>query len=87
MKIAFLSNYLNHHQIPFCQAINKIVKGNFKFISVESMAQEREKMGWAVDTEYDFEIKMFESTEKTEKQQKPDSREPQIAPPRGICQK
>jgi glycosyltransferase involved in cell wall biosynthesis len=36
-KIVFLSNYLNHHQIDFCDALYKKLKSNFLFYSTESI--------------------------------------------------
>ena len=46
MKICFVSNYINHHQIPFCNAMCKETGGQFSFIQTEPMEQERVQMGW-----------------------------------------
>ncbi len=46
MKIVFVSNYINHHQIPFCNAMNHILGGNFIFIQTEPMEEQRVRMGW-----------------------------------------
>ncbi len=48
MKIIFVSNYINHHQIPFCEAmIKRIGEGNeFYFIQTEEMESDRKDMGW-----------------------------------------
>ena len=35
MKIAFFSNFLNHHQLPFCQEMIKILNDDFIFIATE----------------------------------------------------
>ena len=45
-KIAFVSNYINHHQIPFCNAMNRILGGKFLFIQTEPMEEQRIRMGW-----------------------------------------
>ena len=45
-KFIFVSNYLNHHQIPFCNAVYKILQGRFAFIQTEPMEEERVRMGW-----------------------------------------
>lgn len=45
-KLVFVSNYLNHHQIPFCNAMYELLKGEFVFIQTEPMEQERVQMGW-----------------------------------------
>ncbi len=50
MVITFVSNYINHHQIPFCNAMNSIGdEVEFHFIQTSPMEEERIKMGWAVD--------------------------------------
>lgn len=45
-RFVFVSNYLNHHQIPFCNAMYRLWKGSFAFIQTEAMEQERVQMGW-----------------------------------------
>lgn len=42
----FVSNYLNHHQAPFCDAMYELCKGRFVFIQTEPMEEERIRMGW-----------------------------------------
>ena len=50
MVISFVSNYINHHQIPFCNAMDEAMdKGSFHFIQTMPMEKERIAMGWAVD--------------------------------------
>ena len=63
MKITFISNYLNHHQLSFCYAMLKLCDGDFHFVSMESMSSERIKMGWGLSESFDFEIKAKESAE------------------------
>ena len=63
MKITFISNYLNHHQLPFCYAMLKLCDGDFHFVSMENMSSERIKMGWGLSESFDFEIKAKESAE------------------------
>lgn len=46
MKIAFVSNYINHHQIPFCNEMDRLTEGNFTFVQTEPMEAERVRMGW-----------------------------------------
>ena len=55
MRIVFVSNYINHHQLPFCKAILEQHTGEFVFIQTEPMEEERVQMGWAVNVkEYPF---------------------------------
>ena len=35
MKITFYSNYLNHHQLPFCIELNRLYGEDFKFVATE----------------------------------------------------
>lgn len=45
-KFIFISNYLNHHQLPFCDAMYAILQGDFAFVQTEPMEEERKRMGW-----------------------------------------
>ncbi len=55
MKVVFVSNYLNHHQIPFCNALSKQKDIDLTFIQMEMMERERVSMGWAIDIkDYDY---------------------------------
>lgn len=49
MKVVFISNYINHHQIPFSDALCERLGDDYHFIQTEPMEEERVKMGWAVD--------------------------------------
>ncbi len=49
MKITFVSNYINHHQIPFCRACYESLGEEFVFLQTEPMEEERVTMGWGTD--------------------------------------
>ncbi|MBO4309906.1 MAG: glycosyltransferase family 4 protein [Lachnospiraceae bacterium] len=49
MKITFVSNYINHHQIPLSNVLYKELGADYAFIQTEPMEEERVKMGWAAD--------------------------------------
>lgn len=49
MTVTFVSNYINHHQIPFCDACYKELGEDYHFIQTEPMEKERIVMGWSVD--------------------------------------
>ncbi len=49
MKVTMISNYINHHQIPFSEELFKKLGNNYKFIQTEPMEEERIKMGWGVE--------------------------------------
>lgn len=63
MIISFFSNYLTHHQIPFCEAMCKLSEVEFHFISTMPMEQERKAGGWELHTEYPYELKAYASEE------------------------
>ncbi len=46
MTITFISNYINHHQIPFSNACYRLLGEDYHFIQCEPMEQERLAMGW-----------------------------------------
>ena len=46
MKITFVSNYINHHQIPFSKAMCAWPGVEYTFIQTEPMEEERVRMGW-----------------------------------------
>lgn len=58
LKVVFVSNYLNHHQIPFCRAMYKRTEGSFAFLQTEPMEEERLRMGWNDKVEEPY-LKLF----------------------------
>lgn len=64
MKIAFFSNFLNHHQLPLCQALAAQADVEFVFVATEQIPQERLNMGYAdMNTQYSFVVRAYESAE------------------------
>lgn len=62
MKVTFVSNYLNHHQIPFSDAMYKELNGKYRFIQTERMEEERINMGWKLDeNKYPYLLKSYEN--------------------------
>lgn len=51
MKVTFVSNYINHHQIPLSNALYDLLDGQYCFIQTEPMEEERLKMGWGSQLE------------------------------------
>lgn len=49
MTITFVSNYINHHQIPFSNAIYKKIGEDYCFVQTMPMEEERIAMGWGLD--------------------------------------
>ena len=49
MTFTFVSNYINHHQMPLCEALWRELGDDFTFIQTMPMEEERVAMGWGVD--------------------------------------
>lgn len=65
MKITFYSNFLTHHQLPFCLEMYKKYGEDFKFVSMEKINQERISLGYKdMDNDYPFVLKAYESKKK-----------------------
>lgn len=63
MKIVFVSNYLNHHQLPLCEAFIK-ENVDFKFISIKRISEERRILNYEeMDYKYDFVVRGYENDE------------------------
>ena len=70
MIISFFSNYLTHHQIPFCQQMCKQPGVKFYFVSTMPMEQERVSGGWALSEEHGYELKAYLSEENRQRAMK-----------------
>lgn len=68
MKVTFYSNFLTHHQVPFCLEMQKRLGDDFKFVSTMKIFQWRLDMGFKdLDQEYDFVVKAYENEEEYRK--------------------
>ena len=47
--VVFVSNYFNHHQKPFSDAMYKRLGNGYVFIETEKMTDERKNMGWEME--------------------------------------
>ena len=54
MKVAFISNFYNHHQAPLSEAMNELTRGNYRFIATAAIDDERVNMGWGEDAVPNF---------------------------------
>lgn len=62
MKIAFFSNYLNHHQIPLADELNKIDGVEYYFIADHSVPEFRKQLGY-INYERKYHVVLNESEE------------------------
>ena len=68
MKIAFFSNYLNHHQLPFCLAMDRLTGGNFTFVATTPVPEVRLKLGYHdMNRQYPFVLTSYDSPENEQK--------------------
>lgn len=68
MKITFISNYLNHHQLPFCLAMIKENNIEYYFIATEEVSKERKSLGYEnMNAKYDFVIETYKSKKDEER--------------------
>lgn len=64
MKVTFYSNFLTHHQVPFCLEMQKRLGDDFKFVSTVKIFQWRLDLGFEdLDKKYDFVIRAYENDE------------------------
>ena len=49
IKVVFVSNYINHHQLPVSNALYSDECLDYTFIQTEKMEEERVKMGWGLE--------------------------------------
>lgn len=60
--IVFVSNYLNHHQLPFCKVMHQLTNGDFVFIATSPISEERLALGYQdMNCMYDFVLRAYES--------------------------
>lgn len=64
LKVVFISNFFNHHQKPFSEAMDELTGGNYHFIAMGRMSKERESMGWKMTSFPDYVVNYSECSEK-----------------------
>lgn len=68
MKVVFISNYLTHHQVPFCEEMVRLLKNEFVFIATEPIENERLCLGYKdLNNEYDFVFRAYGNQENKQK--------------------
>lgn len=60
MQVTLISNFLNHHQAPFCDEMYKILGDDFKFISIHSTPPEFIDNGYEDCSDFIYNIKSFQ---------------------------
>ena len=64
MTIAFFSNYLNHHQLPFCLAMDRLTNHQFTFVATTPTPKFRLQGGYHdMNKQYPFVLTTYDSLE------------------------
>ena len=53
MKVTFVSNYINHHQIPLSDILYQKWGDDYRFIQTQPMEEERVRLGWNADNSFE----------------------------------
>ena len=68
MKVVFFSNFLNHHQLPFCLEMIQRDNIEFTFVATEPVPEERIKFGYEnMNKKYKFVLTTYDSKQNYEK--------------------
>ena len=68
MKVAFYSNFLNHHQLPFCVTMDRLTEGQFTFVATTHVPKERRQMGYHdMNKQHPFVLTTYDSRENRQK--------------------
>ena len=66
-RIVFISNFLNHHQVPLCNAFNQTPGVEFHFIASEEIPEERRKMGYSDFTGLAYHVSLQKNMDEAQK--------------------
>ena len=64
MRIVFISNYFNHHQLYVSDELYKLTGNNYYFIETSTISDERIKMGWKSDIKRGYLLKLSDNNRK-----------------------
>lgn len=61
MRVTFFSNFLNHHQTPFCDEMYKELGNNFKFVATEETPDSFIQNGYPDCRKYSYNLLAYEN--------------------------
>ena len=70
MKIAFFSNYMNHHQKMLCDELYRLTRGDFRFVACEQIKEERLALGYEDMNNIDYVLREYEDKKAHEEAEK-----------------
>lgn len=59
-RVIFVSNYFNHHQAPFANAMDLLTEHQFTFVETIPMDTERKQMGWGQERKPGYVFQAYE---------------------------
>ena len=63
MKVTFVANFMNHHQLPFSFKMAELTDEQYTFVAMEPLAEEQRHIGYEDMNGLPFVIKAYESNE------------------------
>lgn len=63
MKLVFLTNYINHHQVYLADEFYQLIGDDYRFISTMDIPIERRKLGYPDYSQRPYHIIAYESKE------------------------
>lgn len=64
MKLVFLTNFINHHQVYLADEFYNELKGDYYFVATTDIPQERKQLGYPDFSDRPYLVKAYESIEK-----------------------
>ncbi len=59
MKVAFVTNFYNHHQKPLADAMYSLIDDDYYFIETAKITEERLKMGWGGEEKPSYVVQSY----------------------------
>lgn len=63
MRVTLISNYINHHQIPFSNEMYERLGDDYAFVQTRPMEEERRNMGWKEENTLPYVHRLYEEEE------------------------
>ena len=64
MTLTFVSNYINHHQLPVAGYMYDKLGDGYHFIQTEEVEEERVSLGWQADFDLPYLVKSYEDEDR-----------------------
>lgn len=61
MKVTFVANFMNHHQLPFSLEMQRLTDGGYTFVAFDPLAEEQRNLGYYDMNALPFVIRAYEN--------------------------